>query len=144
MIFREAVEADIPQMVELRFSVRENVISEQLLNEGVLNHENLVEDITTKGKGWVCEIDGIVAGSTIGYKTGLIWALFVRPEYEGRGIGRRLLAMNLEWMREIGINRAFLDTAPKSRAASIYRQLGWVETGIIPPKGNMGFELKLG
>jgi GNAT superfamily N-acetyltransferase len=44
-----------------------------------------------RGKGWVCEINNEIVGFSIAdLKGNNIWALFLRPEFEKLGIGKRL------------------------------------------------------
>lgn len=55
---------------------------------------------------------------------GCLYGLFVLPEYESRGIGRRLtLLAEQELFRHHEI--AWLETDENSRAAKFYMQLGW-------------------
>jgi hypothetical protein len=43
--------------------------------------------MTNRGKGWVCEIDEKIVGFSIADLIGNnIWALFVMPGYDKRGI----------------------------------------------------------
>jgi GNAT superfamily N-acetyltransferase len=44
-----------------------------------------------RGKGWVCEMDGIIVGFAIAdLQEENIWALFLKPEAEGKGIASQL------------------------------------------------------
>ena len=71
--------------------------------------------------------DGVIVGFSIANRSGLVWALFVRPGWEGRGIATRLLALCIDWLRAIGVAEAFLDTGPGTRAEGFYRHQGWHE-----------------
>jgi ribosomal protein S18 acetylase RimI-like enzyme len=57
--------------------------------------------------------------------------LAVLPEYEGRGIGRRLLGQAVRWLRASGCERVWLATNPdpSGRAFGFYRAQGWRPTG---------------
>jgi GNAT superfamily N-acetyltransferase len=97
MIFREAIIKDIPQIQTVRNSVKEN----QLSNPALVSDKDCEAYITIRGKGWVCEIDGCVVGFSIAdIQANSIWALFVHPEYEGRGIGKKLHGIMMDWYFE--------------------------------------------
>ena len=62
--------------------------------------------------------------------------LFVRPKWQGRGIGRGLVLAALEKARELGYSVVRLDTLPEMEAAiGLYRDLGFRE---IDPYGPVG------
>ncbi len=87
----------------------------------------MCEDYLDKlGRGWVCEIDGRVVGFSYAASADhSIWALFVLPEFEGRGIGKQLLKLATDWLFEIGAQQAFLSTQANTRADRFYLAQGW-------------------
>src|SRR5262249_30093980 len=103
--------------------------------------ERVVDAFRPGRKGWVVEDAGRVVGVSIAdADTGTIYALFVLPEYEGRGLGRALLDAAVSWLWVQGAERVWLDTGPETRAAGFYRRLGWQAVGSTP-KGETRFEL---
>ena len=126
MLFREAVAADISQIQIIRHSVKENVLS----NPALVTDQDCEEYISIRGKGWVCETRGRVVGfSIVDLVEHNIWALFVHPDYEGKGIGKRLHDIMLDWYFSQTNNTVWLGTAFKTRAEQFYRMQGWHEVG---------------
>ena len=137
MIFREAVSDDIPALSEVRLSVRENMLSDP----NRITREMYETHLCEIGKGWLCEVDGRVAGfSVASLRDASIWALFVMPAYEGRGIGQRLLRLATDWLFEMNVSTISLSTAPATRADSWYERQGW-ERGGIKPDGEVCYRL---
>ncbi len=137
MIFREAKVKDIPQLQIVRHSVKENILSDPAL----VTDKDCEEFITVRGKGWVCEVNGAIVGFSIAdLKENNIWALFVMPEQEQKGIGKRLHKEMLDWYFDQTKEKVWLSTAPDSRAEKFYRLNGWKETG-VHGKGEIKFEM---
>jgi GNAT superfamily N-acetyltransferase len=127
MIIREAIREDIKQIQVVRNSVKENMLS----NPNLVTDEDCEEFINLRGKGWVCEIDRKIVGfSIVDMKDHNVWALFLHPEYEGNGIGRKLHDVMLDWYFTQTQNDLWLGTAPGTRAAQFYHKAGWRETGM--------------
>ncbi|AKQ44691.1 GCN5 family acetyltransferase [Rufibacter radiotolerans] len=127
MEFREASIQDIPQIQIVRHSVKENVLS----NPALVTNEDCKEFLTERGKGWVCDVDGEVVGFAIAdLKDNNIWALFLKPEFEGKGIGRQLHQLMLDWYFANGKENVWLGTSPNTRAEKFYRKMEWSETGL--------------
>jgi GNAT superfamily N-acetyltransferase len=132
---RKARVDDIAAMMELRLSVRENRLAhpDQVTPEDCRRY-------VERGAMWVWEEDGRILGiSASNCETGWIWALFVRPGHEGRGIGRALFAVACEALLAAGFRRLSLSTDPDTRAARFYRAAGWQEVGRTQ-EGELVFE----
>ena len=126
MIFREAAIRDIPQIQEVRNSVKENVLS----NPNLVTDSDCIEFLTQRGKGWVCEINDKIVGFAIAdLQKNNIWALFLHPNFEKQGIGRRLHDMMLNWYFTKNKQDVWLSTTPNTRAEIFYRKAGWLENG---------------
>ena len=137
MIFREASVDDIQQMQVVRNLVKENILS----NPALVPDKDVEEYITRRGKGWVCLMDDVIIGfSIVDLKENNIWALFVNPEYEAKGIGKKLHDMMLDWYFEQTKEKVWLGTSPNTRAEIFYRMQGWKEVG-VHGKGEIKFEM---
>lgn len=120
-VLREALIEDIPAMHRVRLAVRENI-----LTPGAIREEHYIPEITVSGRGWVItESDRVVAFAVGNKETANIWALFVDPEHEGKGYGRRLHAAMVEWLFLQGVQRIWLSTEPGTRAQRFYEAAGW-------------------
>ncbi|RNI24532.1 GNAT family N-acetyltransferase [Rufibacter latericius] len=137
MNFREATVSDIAQMQVVRLAVKENVLSDPAL----VTDAHVEDYITSRGKGWVCEVEGTVVGFAIAdLKDHSIWALFVDPAYEKKEIGRKLHDVMLDWYFKQTRETVWLGTSPTTRAEAFYRTAGWQEVG-THGKGEIRFEM---
>jgi GNAT superfamily N-acetyltransferase len=137
MIVRVATEADIPEMHRIRMNVRENV----LRNPALVQPAHYVPMLNEHGRGWVAEADGRVAGfAIIDLVRANVWALFVDPEQEARGAGRRLHDAMMAWTFGAGAENVWLGTSPRTRAERFYRTAGWRYAG-QEPNGEARFEM---
>ena len=127
MIFREATINDISQIQVVRNSVKENMLSDPNL----VTDKDCEEFLTERGKGWVCEIGNQIAGfSIVDLKENNVWALFLKPEFEGRGIGRKLHNLMLDWYFQHTKNPIWLGTEFNTRAEKFYELQGWEKVGL--------------
>lgn len=137
MLIREANIADIGQIQVVRNAVKENTLSDPNL----VTDEDCRVFITERGKGWVCELkDQIVGFSIADLEENNIWALFVHPGFDNRGIGRLLHDVMVDWYFTKTKHTVWLGTAPGTRAESFYRKAGWKEVG-VHGKGEIKFEM---
>ncbi len=137
MNIREATIDDIKQIQIVRHSVTENTLSDP----NAVTDEDCKEFITVRGKGWVCEIDNQIVGFAIAdLKDNNIWALFLRPEFEKKGIGTQLHNIMLDWYFKQTMNTVWLGTSPNTRAEAFYRKAGWAEIG-THGDGEIKFEM---
>ena len=137
MIFRQAVSGDIPQIQVVRNAVKENMLSDPAL----VPDSDCENYINQRGRGWVCEISGTIVGfSIIDLVDHNVWALFVHPDHDKKGIGKRLHDVMMDWYFSMTRNTVWLGTAPGTRAESFYRNAGWREVG-LHGKGEIKFEM---
>lgn len=138
MRFRQAEKKDILQIQSVRHSVNENILSDPAL----VTDADCAEYLEIRGRGWVCEKQLEIVGFAIAdLREHNIWALFVRPEYEHRGIGKKLHDMMLNWYFSKTSEKVWLGTAPGTRAEIFYRKAGWKENG-LHGKGEIKFEME--
>ncbi|HEX5154175.1 MAG TPA: GNAT family N-acetyltransferase [Parafilimonas sp.] len=122
MIFREATIEDIPQIQLVRNSVKENMFSDPAL----VTDKDCKDYLTQKGKGRACIIENRLVGfSIVNLKDKNIRALFVHPDFEHNGIGKKLHDMMLHWHFDQTKETVWLGTAPGTRAETFYRKAGW-------------------
>lgn len=127
MIYRRAKIQDIPQIQIVRNSVKEN----QLSNPALIPNEMVEKFITKRGKGFVCEIDNKIVGfSIVDFEENNVWALFLLPEFEGKGIGKKLHQLMLDEYFSKTKKTIWLSTAPNSRAETFYEKQGWEKVGL--------------
>lgn len=137
MIIREATVQDIRGMQQVRNSVKENTLSDP----GLVTDKDCETYISVRGRGWVCETDGQMAGFAIAdLEENNIWALFLHPGYEKQGLGRQLHKVMLDWYFAQNKEKVWLSTAPGTRAERFYRRAGWTENGLYG-KGEIKFEM---
>lgn len=136
-MLRVAERSDVDALMRIRAAVKENRLVSR-----VIPASEVIDQIERTGRGWVHEIDGEIAGFAIGNRdTASIWALFIDPQYEGRGIGRALHDEMLEWLWSQGLTSVWLTTDPGTRAESFYRNAGWRDCG-IDAHGERRFEME--
>lgn len=118
---RQAVVGDMPGLWEVRYAVTENT-----LTPGRISDEELRASIEEAGRGWVVEQEGVILGFAIGLaETGNVWALFVRPEAEGLGIGSALHDAMIEWFATQPVPVLWLTTGADTKARRFYEAHGW-------------------
>jgi GNAT superfamily N-acetyltransferase len=139
LIYREAIVADISQMQIVRNSVKENRLSDPAL----VPDKDVEDYIIRRGRGWICLINEVVVGFSIADLVDHnVWALFVQPGYDKKGIGKTLHDVMLNWYFNQTTATIWLGTAPGTRAENFYRKAGWKEVGMHGSK-EIKFEMTL-
>lgn len=124
-MIRRATYADIPRIIAIRADVREN----QLADPSRVTLADIRWFIDNPAI-WVWEESGQVCGFSAGDpRDGMVFALFVDPAHEGKGIGQALLPHACGSLKAAGHTAATLTTAPGTRAERFYRRNGWAEIG---------------
>ena len=126
MHFRIATIDDIPEIREVRNSVKENMLSDPT----VVTYDDTVDYLVNRGRGWVCEMENRIVGFGIAdLADHSIWALFVHPDFERIGIGWKLHEIMLSWYFSHTQHTIWLVTDAPTRSEQFYRRAGWIEVG---------------
>jgi GNAT superfamily N-acetyltransferase len=129
MRVRTASESDIPEMHRIRMSVREN----RLTDPASVQPHHYRAMLGERGVGWIAEVEGRAVGfAVVDLARANLWALFVDPSFEGKGIGRRLHDAVMEWVFAAGGEQVWLSTDPGTRAERFYRSARWQPAGREP------------
>ena len=133
LIFRETQPGDIQSLFRVRARTRENALSQEYLASLGITAESIRANMESgRVIGRVCLHESEVVGFCNGdSETGEVLVLAVLPNYEGKGIGRRLLLNVVEQLRSLGCGMIWLCASADSRirAHGFYRSLGWRQTG---------------
>lgn len=140
LVFRETLPSDVEELFSVRARTRENAISRNHLATIGITAEAIAAHLASgRIKGWVCSHDSDLIGFCNGdRRSGEILVLAVLPEYERKGIGKRLLALVVNWLRSVGVNTLWLaaSSSASTRAHGFYRSLGWRPNGTIDENGD--------
>jgi ribosomal protein S18 acetylase RimI-like enzyme len=133
ILFRQTQACDVDALFWIRARTRENPISKERLASLGITPESTASVLRSgRVKGWVALDGSYLVGFCNGDgQTGEMLVLAVLPEYERRGIGRRLLSHTAQLLKSSGLSTIWLAASPdpQLRAFGFYRHLGWNPTG---------------
>ncbi len=136
-MIREMLHSDVPAAHAIRLRVRENRLSDPSVVTEQDYHDFMARDTMS----WVHELDGVITGFVmVDVEKQNLWALFVAPEHEGKGIGRALHEVMLIWYFQRS-DTLLLSTDPNTRAEGFYRKRGYQHCG-HSKNGESLFELR--
>jgi GNAT superfamily N-acetyltransferase len=133
MKVRVATESDVEALFDIRTSVHENHQSREELAAIGVTPASVGEMLRTTSRAWLAEVNGQpVAFSMADAQQGTIFAMFVRPGYEGLGLGRSLMQDAEGWLYAQGHDEIWLLTGSEQglRANGFYHHLGWSVGGV--------------
>jgi ribosomal protein S18 acetylase RimI-like enzyme len=131
--------ADIDAIFDIRTSVHENHLSLDQLAAMGITPITIRQAILEAPCAWVAEVNGAPVGfSMANAEDGCVFAAFVLPEFEGNGLGRRLMDEAETFLFQHH-QTIWLETAEASRASGFYRSLGWQPVENLP-EGDIRFE----
>jgi ribosomal protein S18 acetylase RimI-like enzyme len=128
--FRELEPSDMEAVFDVRVKTWHNPNGAAELHHMGITPESVVASMRSSHRGWVAQDGNRVVGFTMGNRqTGEMWVIAVLPDYENRGIGRRLLSLVEDWLCAAGWQEIWLttDTDDGFRAVGFYRRLGWCD-----------------
>ena len=132
MQIRVAQLEDIETLFDIRTSVRENYQSRAEIAHLGITPESVAQMLQTDCCAWLAEIDQQAVGFAIANQTEkTIFGIFVRPQFEDRGIGKQLMQAVESWFLSHEVTEIWLLTGddPNLRAYGFYLHLGWVPIG---------------
>lgn len=116
---------DVGAMFHVRAAVAENTMTPEELAAAGVTPDTIAQAISDAPCAWVATVEGQVAGfAMVDLDSACLFALFVLPEHEGQGMGTRLTRACEQALFQRHAC-AWLETARASRAAGLYRHLGW-------------------
>jgi ribosomal protein S18 acetylase RimI-like enzyme len=126
--YRELLPSDLEAVFDVRVKTWHNANgAAEMLRLGI-TPEAVRELLRHSHRGWVAEEEHRIVGFTMGNRqTGEMWVIAVLPEFENRGIGKRLMALVEAWLWSTGWAEIWLttDSDEAFRAVGFYRRLGW-------------------
>lgn len=132
-VLRTAGVADIEALFEIRTSVTQNHLSRAELTDLGITHSSLAQMLAQTRCAWLIENSTQALGfAMVDADAGELFALFVRPQWAGQGIGSRLLvaAENSLFKQHTKIY-LITDGDPAVRANQFYLRHGWHLAGAI-------------
>lgn len=146
VVVRLALPGDLPAVFRIRVSVQENHLSmAQLTARGIT--PAWIARLMAEGalRTWCAECHGEVVGfSMVNVDAREVFALFVAPQHEGRGVGSRLLEVSVAELLRASARPLRLTTGSGTRAHSFYLRRGWQQVGVDPRNDDVLLELDPG
>lgn len=123
---RPAVLGDVDAMFRIRCAVTENTLSVAELAELGITPAIIAQRVTAMPCAWVALDEGQIVGfAMVDLDEASLFAAFVQPAHQGRGLGGQLI-QTCEAALFARHERAWLETAGDSHAARLYARRGWV------------------
>lgn len=123
---RLATIEDVDCIFDIRTSVCENHLSRAELAQMGITDETIEQAIAAEDATWIAEVDGTPVGFAMAdAEEGSVFAAFIKPEWEGMGLGRQLME-HAERFLFARHDTLWLETDGSSRVHGFYRRLGWL------------------
>lgn len=140
VIIRKARADDVAACITIRGNTRQNPMAvSDLASVGVT--ETSWKRASENGEliGFICEFQRQLVGFTFrDTHSGEVMVLAMLAEYEGKGLGKRLLRGLMQSLISAGHSRLWLYASPNTeiRANGFYRHQGWRPTGEVDQHGD--------
>ncbi|HSA56112.1 MAG TPA: GNAT family N-acetyltransferase [Gemmatimonadaceae bacterium] len=151
LILREATAADIPALAQLHVTTWNATYAPMLMN-GPPAHvrEQQWRDAFAKQDGtWFCFVVENLRGELVGFAKGVrsdhpeyggeLSKIYLLREYQGMGLGKRLLGHVARRFLSQGITSMWLFGDARNPSAAVWRALGAIKTDADPGNGNYGW-----
>jgi GNAT superfamily N-acetyltransferase len=140
LAYSTASPEDAGECIAMRGKTRQNAISEEQLRSMGITVETwstAVREGELTGK--LCKQEEAIVGYCFGSrKSAEIMVLALLPEYEDKGIAKKLLNLVIQEISALGHTRLHLGCSanPNDRSHGFYRHLGWASTGEFDSNGD--------
>ena len=145
MIIRQATPGDAAAMLEIyRPIVEDTAISFELAVPTVDDFASRIEKYLATHEWLVAEIDGEVAGyayasshrARAAYRFSAEVSVYVHPQYQGQGLGKKLYTALFDSIRERGFHYAYGGiTLPNDASVALHKACGFSEIGTFSEVG---------
>ncbi|WP_153773922.1 GNAT family N-acetyltransferase [Pseudomonas sp. MNR3A] len=133
LTLRQALPEDVELLFDIRTSVKQNHLSREQMHDLGITATSLTEAIGEAPCTWIAEYEQEAVGfAMVDLGEGELFALFVRPQHEGKGVGRLLLerAEHALFQRHELIH-LITDGDQAIRANGFYQRSGWILAGAV-------------
>ena len=122
---------DMDAIFRVRTSVKHNHMNLEQLAAAGITHDSVAALLDSgEVRGWCALVDSEVVGFSLATNDSReINALFVLPEFSGRGYGQALLDIAVHHLRRMAPGTVRLRTDPEMPAYRFYTKRGWRDTG---------------
>ena len=126
-IVRIATVADIESLFDIRTSVEQNHLSREQMAELGIDADSLTQALAGETCAWLAELDGQpVAFSMVDHDDACVFAVFVKPTFEGLGLGSAVLQpAEAALFQRHALIWLSTDGRDGIRANGFYRHHGW-------------------
>jgi ribosomal protein S18 acetylase RimI-like enzyme len=150
LLIREARAADIPALAQLHVQTWNDTYAPMLMHGPPVSvREQQWREAFAKPDDWFCFVVENAAGELVGFAKGVksdnpeyggeLSKIYLLREYQGRGLGRRLVGHVARRFLSQGITSMWLHGDARNPSAQAWLALGAVKTDDDPGCGNYGW-----